>query len=188
MPIGNTAHGEAEVGLRVRQEVLAIFLGLETDQIIGQHRLDQLAMMRHARYQRTRRPRRMQEEADRLGDAEIAQFGAERQEMVVLNPERGIGFAESQQRARHEGVHFAVAEIVLLRGADQIGARMQCRPQRGIRKPFVIAAVMRGRQIQHRQRTGTQCFDFSEWFLQVPIADPPRRADPDSARLLDNRQ
>ena len=41
-------HDEAEVGLRVRQEVLAIFLGLETDQIIGQHRLDQLAMMRHA--------------------------------------------------------------------------------------------------------------------------------------------
>ena len=41
-------HDEAEVGLRVRQEVLAIFLGLETDQVIGQHRLDQLAMMRHA--------------------------------------------------------------------------------------------------------------------------------------------
>ena len=41
-------HDEAEVGLRVRQEVLAIFIGLETDQVIGQHRLDQLAMMRHA--------------------------------------------------------------------------------------------------------------------------------------------
>ena len=41
-------HGEAEIGLRVRQEVLAILLGLETDQIIGQHRLDQFAMMRHA--------------------------------------------------------------------------------------------------------------------------------------------
>ena len=41
-------HDEAEIGLRVRQEVLAILLGLETDQIIGQHRLDQFAMMRHA--------------------------------------------------------------------------------------------------------------------------------------------
>ncbi len=41
-------HGEAEIGLRVRQEVLAILFGLKTDQIIGQHRLDQFAMMRHA--------------------------------------------------------------------------------------------------------------------------------------------
>ena len=41
-------HDEAEVGLRIRQKILAIFLGLKTDQIIGQHRLDQLAMMRHA--------------------------------------------------------------------------------------------------------------------------------------------
>ena len=130
----------------------------------------------------------MQEEADRLGDAEIAQLGAEREEMVVLNPERGIRFSESQQRARHEGVHFAIAEIVLLRGADQIGARMQRRPQRGIRKAFVIAAVMRGRQIQHRQRTGTQCFDFGKRFLQVPVADPSAGTDPDSARLLDDRQ
>ena len=120
----------------------------------------------------------MQEEADRLGDAEIAQFGAEREEMIVLNPERGIGFSESQQRARHEGVHFAIAEIVLLRGADQIGARMQRRPQCGIRKAFVIAAVMRGRQIEHRQRTGTQCFDFGKRFLQVPVADPPARNRP----------
>ena len=130
----------------------------------------------------------MQEEADRLGDAEIAQFGAERQEMVVLNPERRIRFPESQQRARHEGVHFAIAEIVLLRGADQIGARMQRRPQCGIGKAFVIAAVMRCRQIEHRKRTGTQCFDFGERFLQVPVADPPRGTNPDRTRLLDDRQ
>ena len=81
-------HDETEIGLRVGQEILAILLGLEADQVVGQHRLDQLAMMRHACYHGARRPRRMQEEADRLRDAEIAQFRAEREEMIVLNPER----------------------------------------------------------------------------------------------------
>src|ERR1043166_9576321 len=52
-------HDEAEIGLRVRQEVLAILLGLEADQVVSQHRLDQLAMMRNARYHRTRRPLRV---------------------------------------------------------------------------------------------------------------------------------
>jgi hypothetical protein len=32
----------------------------------------------------------MQEEADRLRHAEIAQLRAERQEMIILNPERGV--------------------------------------------------------------------------------------------------
>ena len=89
-------------------EILAVFLGLETDEIIGEHRLDQFAMMRHARDDRTRGPGRVQEETDRLADAEIAQFRAERQEMIILNPEGSIGLFESQQRARHEGVDFAV--------------------------------------------------------------------------------
>ena len=40
--------GEPEILLHVEQKILAILLGLETDQIVGQHRLDQLAMMRHA--------------------------------------------------------------------------------------------------------------------------------------------
>ena len=121
-------HGEPEILLRVRQEILAILLGLETDQIVGQHRLDQLAMMRHAADHGTRGPRRMQEEADRLRNAESAQFRAEREEMIILDPERRIRLLKSQQRTRHEGVHFAIAEIVLLGSADEIGARMQRRP------------------------------------------------------------
>ena len=64
-----------------------------------------------------RRPRRMQEEANRLRHAEIAQFGAERQEMIILNPERGIRLFETQQRSRHESIHFAIGKIILLRGA-----------------------------------------------------------------------
>ena len=81
---------EAEIRRYVAEEVVAISLGLEADQIVGQHCLDQFAMMRHAFDDAARRPRRMQEESERLGDAEIAQFRAEREEMIILDPERRV--------------------------------------------------------------------------------------------------
>ncbi len=122
------ANDEVQLGLQVGQEILAILFGLETDQVIGQHRLDQVAMMRHAADHVTRRPRRVQEEADRLRDAELAELRAEREKMIILNPERGVLFSKAQQRTRHKGVDFAIAEIIVLGGTDQIGAGMQCRP------------------------------------------------------------
>jgi len=82
--------------LDIAEKILAIVAGLETDQIVGQHRLDQFAMMRHAADNGARRPGRVQEKADRVGDAEIAQFRAQRQEMIVLNPERGVRLLEPQ--------------------------------------------------------------------------------------------
>ncbi|MGY3077479.1 hypothetical protein ACVWZZ_003850 [Bradyrhizobium sp. LM6.10] len=71
----------------------------------------------------------MQEEADRVVDAEIAQFRAEREEMIVLHPERRLCFPEAHQGARHERVDLAIAHIVITRDADQVAARVQRRPQ-----------------------------------------------------------
>src|SRR6202022_544449 len=65
---------EAEIRRKVAEEIFAIVLGLESDQIVGQHRLDQFAMMRDAFDDAARGPGRMQEEPDRLRDAETAQF------------------------------------------------------------------------------------------------------------------
>jgi hypothetical protein len=87
----------------------------------------------------------VQEEADRFGDAEIAQLRTEREEVIVLHPKGGVRLAEAQQRARHEGVDFAIAEIIFPRRPDQVGARMHRRPQRGIGEAFVVTAVVRGR-------------------------------------------
>ena len=181
-------NGEIQLALNVGQKILAVFLGLEADQIIGQHRLDQVAMMRYTADHRAGGPGCVQEEADRSGDAEISQFRAKCQKMIILNPERGVGLLEAEQRARHEGVHFAIGQVIVVAGLDQVGAGMQRRPQRRIREAFVIAAIVGGRQIQHRQRTGPQCFNFGEWFLLVPVTDPAAGADPDRPGFLDNRQ
>jgi hypothetical protein len=116
--------------------------------------------------------------------AVIAQVRAQRQEMIILDPEYCVRLLKSQQRARHEGVHFAIAEIIFLGSPDQVGAGMQCRPQGRIRKTFIIAAVMRRRQIQHRQRTGAQCLNFGERFLLGAVTDPAAGTYPNRAGLL----
>ena len=72
-------------------------------------------MMRNPGDDAWRGPRRVQEEAERLGDAEFAQFGAQREEVIILDPERCIGLLKAQQRAGHEGVHFAIGGVILLR-------------------------------------------------------------------------
>ena len=123
----------------------------------------------------------MQEEADRLSHAKVAQLRPQREEMIILNPERGIGLSEPQQRARHEGVDFAIGQIIALRDADQIGARMQRRPQGRIGKALVISAVMRSRQIQHRERARAERLDFGKWFLLDAVTDAPAGTDPNRA-------
>src|ERR1700720_512411 len=65
---------KTEIARNITEETFTVVLGLESDQIIGQHRLDQFAMMRHPFHDGARRSRRMQEEPDWLGDAEIAQL------------------------------------------------------------------------------------------------------------------
>src|SRR5258708_19330259 len=68
---------QAEIRSKVSEEIIAIIVGLESDQIVGQHGLDQFAMMRNAAYDRPRRPWRMHEDADPRPHSSIAHFGSE---------------------------------------------------------------------------------------------------------------
>src|SRR5438270_445744 len=81
---------------------------------------------------------------------------ADRKEMIVLHPKRGLRLAETHQGPRHKRVDFAIADIIVSRDAYEIAARMQRRPQRGIGETFVIAAIVRRRQIQRGNRARTE--------------------------------
>src|SRR3954452_1226138 len=91
----------------VGKKILAVVPGLESDKIVGQHRFDQLAMMGNAFDDGARRPRGVQEKPKRLGDAEITQFRAEREEMIILYPIGSVLLFEPKKRPGHNGVHFA---------------------------------------------------------------------------------
>ena len=115
-------HDQSHFHLEVVDKIVPVFIGLEADEIVGQHRFNQFAMMRHPIDDVSRRPRRMQKEADRLVNIALAQLGAQRQEMIVLNPERCVRLAEPYQRSRHECIHLAIGIIVIVRCTDQIPA------------------------------------------------------------------
>ena len=120
--------------------------------------------------------------------AELAQLRAEREEVIVLHPEHRVGFAELEQRPRHEGVDFAVGQVVTVRNADQVAAGVQGGPQRRVGKTLVEAAVMRGRQIQHRHCAGAERFDLDKGFLLGTVTDPTAGADPNCTGFLHHRQ
>ena len=75
------------VGAQELRKIVAVAVGLEADEIIGEHRLDEVAVLRQARHDAAVRPRRVQEEADFPLDAEFAQLRAERQEVIVVHPD-----------------------------------------------------------------------------------------------------
>ena len=109
-------------------EIGAVRVGLETDEIEIEHGADQLAMPWQPQERRVVRKRRVQEQADRTVDAELAQFVAERQEMVVVDPDRSLRRQKSPQRPRHDPVDVAVGQIIVVVGVDEIRPRVQYRP------------------------------------------------------------
>ena len=101
-------HLQAKVSSNAGAEIVPIVLGLETDEIIGQHRGHEIAVIRYAVDDAARGPRRMQEEADRALHAQRAQFRAEREKMIILNPEQGLRLLKPQQGTRDERIHLAI--------------------------------------------------------------------------------
>jgi hypothetical protein len=130
-------HDSQQIG-----EAVAVRVGLEADQVVGEHRLHQLAIVRQVRDGRAVGPWGVQEEADLPRDAELAQIARERQEMIVVDPERRVGPAEGGERARHIGVHRQIGAIIGFGDAREVGAVMQQRPQRRIRIAFVEAGIV----------------------------------------------
>ena len=66
----------------------------------------------------------MKEETDRLRGAQPAQLLAQREEMIVVNPKHGIGI-KPQKAAGHSAIYCTVRIVILLGGADQIGAGLE---------------------------------------------------------------
>ncbi len=179
---------QSELMLQVILEIAPIVVGLKADQIIGEHRRYQIGVMRYRRHCAAGRPRRVQEESDRAADIEPAQLRAERQKMVVLNPHLRLRSNKSQQCTRHEGVDFAVRGIFVGSDLDEIGPRVQRRPQCRIGEAFVISAIMLRRHVDCRQRAVAKRLDLGKGISVLRcIAGLTAGTDPDRARLPHHR-
>ena len=179
---------QPELADQIVREVLDVVVGLEADQVIGEHRLHEIAVVRNVHDRAPARPGRVQEEADGAFDPQAAQFLAERQEVVVVNPIGRVRPAEAQQPARHEGVDLAIAVVIVDRCLDQIRAGMQGGPKDRIRESLVVAFVVSGRQVDSGDGAGPQRLDLGEGVLVRGVAQPPARPDPDCAGTLNDRK
>ncbi|MNE72002.1 hypothetical protein D3C80_1679130 [compost metagenome] len=96
------------------------FLGVEADQVEIEHRFHQPPVMRQGDQQLTRRPGRVQEEADLVLHPQTAQVPRHRDHVVVMDPDDVVGL---DQRLQHLG-EAAVGPFIALAVGPLIGGQI----------------------------------------------------------------
>ena len=127
----------------------------------------------------------MQEEADGAMHVEAVQLLRHRHEVVVVNPYCATGPNQSSQGHGHHAVHFAVGRVVVVMGADEVGAGMQDRPQSGIGKTTIKLLVQVGREVDPGRGSGADRGQRGQRFLAVGVGLLDAGSDPGRSGGLD---
>lgn len=167
--------------LDVIDERLLVAFGLQADDVVRAHELHQLFMRRHGPQHLGRREGNVQEEADRVLHAELAQAVRERQQVIVVHPDDVVGLHERAQLLRERAVHAQIAGIFLAIEAREIAAIVKYRPQRGIREAAIVLVVVAAGQADGRIGHVAVPLDHGLLGRAGDLAVP---AEPDAARLL----
>ena len=119
----------AELALDIMAEALQPFLGLEADQVVGEHRADQPLVEGQRHQQPARRPGDVEEEADPVLHAALAQLLAERDQMIIVDPDQVVRLDQRRDRLGEALVDplVAAAEAAVIFG--QVDPVVEERPQ-----------------------------------------------------------
>ena len=129
----------------VALEVGDVLRGLEADHIVSEQRLDQPGVLGHRGQHVGRREWNVQEEADRAADPLAAQFGAHRDQVIIVHPNDVLAADQLGKIRRHLGVDPAVAVEegrFIVQEAEPI---VQRGPQHPVGVAEVIALVVAAR-------------------------------------------
>ena len=85
------------------QEGRAVGARVKSDDVVGAQARQQLGRPRQRVENRRRHERRVQEEADAVGDTEGAQFGGQGNQVVVVHPDQVVRAQQRQQRVGETG-------------------------------------------------------------------------------------
>ncbi len=171
--------------LDVIDKRLLVRFGLETDDVVAAHRLDQLFVRRHRAQDFRHGKRNMQEKADRILDARRPAFLRERQQVIVVHPDDVVGLEQRLELFRQRLVHPRVTGIFLTVEARQVIAVMKRRPQRRVGKAAVVLVVIAPGQPDRRIRHVATLLDHRRRCLTHNLAAP---AEPHAACLLQRVQ
>jgi hypothetical protein len=134
-------------------ECAQVAAGLEADDVVLQHRLEQVAVAGQRAQHVVRREGRVQEESDRLARAEATQLRAERDQVIVVHPDHVVGLEQRQQPARERRVDLLVCVQLVAVVGEEAQRRMQHRPQHVVAVAVVVLvelpAVERHRRVRH---------------------------------------
>jgi hypothetical protein len=84
----------------------------------------------------------VEEESDRVGHAQLAQFPAERDQVVVVDPDQVVGPQQRRKRGGEATVDPGVAGVERAVVGGQVGAEMEYRPERRVGVAVVIFVVV----------------------------------------------
>src|SRR5690606_11054984 len=102
-------HLVAELVLDIMLQIAEVGVGLETDDVEVEQGFNQPAMLRHRSHDLRWREGDVQEEADALGAAALAQLRGKRDQMIIVDPDDVIRLQDGKQCIGELAVHTAIA-------------------------------------------------------------------------------
>ena len=141
---------------------------------------------RNRREDQRGRQRNVQKESDALLAAERAQFGGQRDEVVVMHPDHVIVVQQRLELSREKLIHAAVTCEMAGVEIRQIQSVMKHRPQHAVGIAFVVALVVAAIQIDRGQRdlAGTARVQLTFAIGCVVFRDVAAPAEPQPTGLL----
>ena len=127
---------KAAAGHRVA-EILRVERRLEADEIIGREAAHHEVVGRQHAREIGRRPGDVEEEPDPVGEAQLAQIGGERDEMVVVDPDHVVRPDELGEPPGEELVDAEIAGGVAPIEAGEVEPVVAHRPERPVGKAVV---------------------------------------------------
>ena len=121
----------------------------------------------------------MQEKADPVLHAQLAQFLGQRDQVIVVHPDQVVGLDQRRQHARQIFVDRDIALELLAMKFDQAELVMQQRPQRAIGIAQVVILIVRRVQIDRGE--GDIALLEDRRLFRPGFADLARPAEPDAA-------
>ena len=135
-------HASSRLASQIGAQVSAVRLGLEADQVEEGEAAHELLVHGQGRQELAGRQGRVQKKAHPVADAEPTQFLAERNQMVIMDPDDVVGPQHAGQLSGKVRVDAPIAGVIPALEVDEIDAVVKKRPERGVGEAVVILLVV----------------------------------------------
>ena len=128
--------------LQIVDEIGDVGLRLQSDEIVGGKAAGEIPVLGDREKCLRGGNGNVQEEPDRIVDAELAQLHAEGDHVIVVHPDGIVGLQERTQRVGKALVDVEIALVVAGLELRQVEPRVKHRPQHGVGIPEIVFLVL----------------------------------------------